>query len=112
MAVDQTGVIDLASVSPSTGEMVLTITDHLDWTNTVEHQSVLQNKLNAYLAFAESGEVFERFPDARGRAIAFNVVFKFRPDSEGTLFLDRARKIIESAGFGFRHELFAESYGN
>jgi hypothetical protein len=63
MAVDETGVIDVASISASTGEMVLTITDHLDWTNTVERQTVLQNKFNAYLSFVDSGEVFERFPD-------------------------------------------------
>jgi hypothetical protein len=111
MAVDEANVIDLASVN-TTGEMVLTISDHLDWTNVIEHQTVLQNKLNAYLAFVESGEIFDRFPDAKGRQIVFNVVFKFKPDKESGQFLDRARKVIESAGFGLRHEIFAESYNN
>jgi len=112
MAVDQSDVIDVASISKSTGEMVLTISDHLDWANTVEHQTLLQKKFNAYLAFVESGEVFERFPDARDRAIVFNVVFKFKPDKDGRMFLDRARKVVELAGFTLRHEIFAESYDN
>jgi hypothetical protein len=112
MAVDQADVIDVAGISNSTGEMVLTISDHLDWSNTIEHQTVLQKKLNAYLAFVESGEVFQKFPDAKDRSIVFRVVFKFKPDKEGSLFLIRARAVIESAGFGFNHEIFAESYGN
>lgn len=112
MAVDQPNVIDVAGISKSTGEMTLTISDHLDWADTVMHQTMLQEKFNAYLAFVESGEIFRRFPEAENRMIVFKVVFKFVPDRDGILFLDRARKVIESAGFLLRHEVFAESYNN
>jgi hypothetical protein len=73
---------------------------------------VLQRKLNAYLAFVESGEILERYPDAKGRPVVFEVVFKFRPDREGEKFLTRAKKVVESAGFGLRWEMFAASYDN
>jgi hypothetical protein len=111
MSVDQFDVVDLASVN-NVGEMVLTISDHLDWSDTIEHQTTLQNKFNAYLAFVEGGEMLQKYPDAKGRPIVFNVVFKFRPDQEGLLFLNRARQVIESAGFSLCHEVFAESYDN
>jgi len=112
MSVDQFDVIDLASIDKESGEVVLTISDHLDWSDTVEHLFILQTKLNRYLAFVESGEMLQKYPKGKGRLAIFRVVFKFRPDQQGNLFLNRARQVIESAGFGLRYEVFAESYGN
>ncbi|WP_158942891.1 DUF6572 domain-containing protein [Granulicella sp. S190] len=111
MSVDQFDTVDVASVNEA-GEMVLTISDHLDWSDTIEHQSTLQKKFNAYLAFVEGGEMLQKYPDAKARPVVLSVVFKFRPDQEGLLFLTRARQVIESAGFSLRHEVFAESYDN
>lgn len=70
---------------------------------------ILQAKLNRYLAFVESGELLQRHENAAGRPVAIKVVFKFRPDKEGGDFLSRARAVIESAGFSFRHEVFADN---
>ena len=112
MSVEQLDVVDIISVDKKTGDVVLTISDHLDWSDTIAHQSVLQAKLNKYLAFVESGEMLERYPDALNRAVAMKIVFKFRPDAEGQLFLARARQVIESAGFTLLDEVFAESYDN
>lgn len=53
-----------------------------------------------------------RYSDAKGRPVAFSVVFKYRPDDGGWNFLARAKAVIESAGFTLRHEIFAESYDN
>ena len=112
MSVEQLDKVDLMSVDPKDGHVLLTISDHLDWSNTVEHQQALQRKFNAYLAFVESGEILKRSPDAEGRPVTFEVVFKYRPDREGRLFLGRARQVIESAGFFLRDRLFAESWNN
>jgi hypothetical protein len=112
MSVDQPKVIDFIGVDKATGEVILTISDHLDWNNSQDHQSILQEKINTYLAFVESGELLERYADAKDRPVAFNVVFKFKPDAQGFQFLDKAKEVIESAGFNLRHEVFAESYGN
>jgi hypothetical protein len=112
MAVDQFDVVDIVSINRSDGQVVLTISDHLDWSDSVEHQIILQRKFNAYLAFVESGEIFDSYPNSQGRLVEFRVVFKFRPDAEGIEFLNRARLVIESAGFSLRYELFAESYDN
>lgn len=112
MSVEQLDVVDIISIDPKTGHVILTISDHLDWTTSVDHQTVLQAKFNKYLAFVESGEILTRYPEARGRPVAIKVVFKHRPDQEGWQFLARAQQVIESAGFTLRHELFAESYDN
>ena len=55
MSVDQTKIIDIISKSKD-GEIVLTISDHLDWKNLQEHLLLLQEKINTYLTFLESKE--------------------------------------------------------
>jgi hypothetical protein len=99
-------------VDKDSGVVVLTISDHLDWADSRQHQVVLQDKINAYLAFVESGELLERYAEAKGRPVVFQVVFKFRPDTSGLQFLTKAKEVIESAGFTLRYEAFAESYDN
>lgn len=112
MSVDEPKIIDFVGVDKDSGAVVLTISDHLDWADSQEHQVVLQNKINAYLAFVESGELLERYADAKGRPVIFQVVFKLRPDTSGLQFLTKAKHAVESAGFTFRYEVFAESYDN
>ena len=112
MSVEQLDVVDIVSIDDESGHVVLTVSDHLDWTDSMRHQEILQKKLNAYLAFTESGEILRRYPKAKDRPVAIKVVFKFRPDPEGFRFLGRAKDVIESAGLTFRHEVFADSYDN
>jgi hypothetical protein len=112
MSVEETEAVDVISVDKQTGEVILTVSDHLEWSDNLKHQIVLQAKLNAYLRFVESGEILERYPKAKDRRVVFRVVFKFAPDQEAKQFLGRAQQVVESAGIGFRYELFAASYDN
>jgi hypothetical protein len=111
VSVDEPDVVDIISTNKS-GYVVLTISDHLDWSNSEQHQTILQAKLNKYLAFVESGELLTRYSDATGRPVAINVVFKYRPDQSGWNFLAKAKAVIDSAGFTLRYKIFLESYDN
>ncbi len=106
VSIEQSEAIDIISTDRVTGHVVLTISDHLDWSDSTAHQRLLQTKLNRYLAFVESGELLESYPDAKGRRIEFKVVFQFRPDDEGQAFLAKVKPIIESAGFKLRDEVY------
>jgi hypothetical protein len=88
-----------------TGDVVLTISDHLDWSDSTAHQVLLQSKLNRYLAFVESDEILESYPNAKGKPIVFSAVFKFSPDASGRSFLTRVKAAVESAGFQWRRKL-------
>jgi uncharacterized protein DUF6572 len=110
MSIDQLGVVDIISTRQS-GEICLTISDHLDWVDTHDHLLRLQEKLNAYLRFLESGEIYERYPEASGRKLIIAVVFMVDPNPEARSFLAKARTIVENAGFGFEFELFAAGAG-
>ena len=112
VTVERTKVIDIISLDKRTGQVILTVSDHLEWNDSTRHQEILQAKLNAYLAFVESGEILDKYPDAMERKIVFKVVLKFKPDPEGRAFLYRAQNVIENAGFSFVCDVFAESYEN
>ncbi len=106
MAVDQVNMVDIVSLDLQ-GRCVLTISDHLVWGDG-NHLLVLQAKLNRYLAFIESGELIENFPDYAGSPVVIKIALKYKPDSDGIRFLALAGEVIESAGFHFEDELFPQ----
>jgi hypothetical protein len=103
MSIDQTDVVDLVSIDNASGDLWLTISDHLRWEEDEgNHLALLQGKLNAYMRFIESGEVFESVPQGRGRSIVINLVGKFPLSQQAYLFLGNARAAVEGAGFRLR----------
>jgi len=58
MTVEQTDVVDVYTNNPDTRQVLLTISDHLDWDNK-ENLFVRQEKINKYLEFIESGEIWD-----------------------------------------------------
>jgi hypothetical protein len=98
VSIEQLDVVDVMGIDKKTGRVVLTISDHVDWSDTVLHQTMLQAKLNKYLAFVESGEILTRYPGAKNRLVAFRIVFKFEPDQDGKAFLDRAGQVYLVCG--------------
>jgi hypothetical protein len=99
VSIQDESVVDIISIREQDSTVVLTVSDHLDWSDTAQHQTLLQTKL-------------KRYPAAKGLAVRFAVVFKFKPDMEAIEFLRKAKKVIESAGFSLETSVFAESYYN
>ena len=112
MTVEQLKIVDMIGIDARTGEVILTICDHLSWSGCLEHLETLQEKINRYLAFVESGEMLAGYPDGADRPIVIKVDFKYKPNHSGRKFLHDAGQIIESAGFTLRYEVFAESWDN
>lgn len=104
MSVEQANVIDTIGIDPVTGSVTMTATDHLEWESD-EHLLLLQNKLNAYLAFVESGEIFETYPAAVGKSVKFDVVCKFPPDDKALQFFALCSEVVRSAGFEFGYRV-------
>jgi hypothetical protein len=100
MSINQTGIIDIISTTPE-GKVTLTISDHHPW-QEVWHLSLLQDKINAYLQFIESGQVFEDYPEANGREFIIETVIKYSPTVEALTFLEKCKEIITEAGIGFQ----------
>jgi hypothetical protein len=106
MSVEDVDKIDLVTGERKTGDMILTISDHLDWgENEGEHLLVLQKKLNTYLEFIESGQIYANVPQAAGRKIVIQVMGQFPLSEEAKKFYRLAGEAIEDAGFSLRFEL-------
>ncbi len=110
MTVEDTRQLDFARLDENANEMKLVVSDHLGWERNEldeqgEHLMTLQDKLNSYLAFIESGEIYRKLPQAVGRNIVIEVVGKYPLSDEAKKFYRIAGKIIEAAGFSlrFRH---------
>ena len=104
MSVEQTSVVDFIGTSKDEHEVILTVADHLEWDAENKHLLLLQEKLNSYLRFIESGEIFDSYPSAKGKRIGINVCALHAPEGDALEFLARSKNTIEKAGFSFRFE--------
>jgi hypothetical protein len=69
------------------------------------HLELLQEKLNAYRRFIESGELLSVCPNAAGRNIAIEIVGLHEPGNAAAEFLNRAREVVAAVGFELRFRL-------
>ncbi|WP_411825245.1 DUF6572 domain-containing protein [Luteolibacter sp. AS25] len=101
MSIDHPKLVDFCGINQDEGSCVLVIADDREW-NDWEHLQALQKKLNNYLAFIESGEIYTARPAARGLEIEIAIRCKFVPEGEDDFSALRlARTAIEDAGFRF-----------
>ena len=105
MTVEQVDVIDFIGIDEE-NHCILTISDHLEWDD--EHLLILQNKINRYLAFLESGEVYETYPSAKDKQILIRIACKYQPTEKGDWFLQQCKEIIKNAGFKFEYLVHSE----
>ena len=107
MSIEQKGVIDVLTRSQETGDVTLTISDHLDWAEPLQHMALLQAKIDAYLRFIASGQVWARCPDAVGKGIIIQVAFRCPPPEGDVMeFLAATEEQVETAGYVFAHKVF------
>lgn len=105
MTVENLHVVDFISIETDTGDIVLTIADHLPWDGDSAHLIALQEKLNVYLSFIESGELAASRPEATGRTVRIALMHREPLTAMATRFLDSAREVVREAGFelSWRH---------
>ena len=103
MTVEENDKIDSLAFNRQNGDVTLVISDHLDWNeNEGEHLLALQAKLNTYLEFVESGQLYAKYPRAIGKRIIFYVVGKFPLSDEASKLYRLAGKAIQDYGYFLR----------
>jgi hypothetical protein len=109
MTVEDRTTVDAIGVEIASGDVVLTISDHLSWDDEQDHLRALQEKLNLYLAFIESGELLTTYPQATGRHPRIDVVFRVQPSNGALRFLETVRQSTASAEIGFGWRTFSDA---
>ena len=114
MTVMDEGTVDFAGLDREDNTLVLTISDHLPWGEETDdvHLLFLQNKINDYLRFIESGEVNEAFKPEDYSKIVISIVSKFPFSPDCIKFLNMSKQVIDNAGFGLQWEVLPAGDGS
>jgi len=110
MTVEQSELIDTVSLDPETGTCTLGILDDLMWDDA--HLQLLQAKLNTYLRFVESGEIYVQYPAAQGLDFAIEILCIYAPGVSANLFLATAENIVNEAGYILRVAPLGSDYAD
>jgi len=109
MSIEDTNIIDAVGFDSDSDEVILLISDHLEWGEDEDderHMYQLQEKLNTYLRFYESGEIYKELSATEGKSVTIDIVGKYKPSKKGELFLAQIKRIVESAGLKLQFSLF------
>ncbi|MFZ5531627.1 MAG: DUF6572 domain-containing protein [Pseudomonadota bacterium] len=101
MAINKTDVIDAIGTDIDTGMVVLSLICAEEM--TPEALLLVQEKLNSYLTFIESGEIYSSYPSAKGKDLHIRIYSQFRPQGMAAEFLALAEPIVTGAGIGFSY---------
>ena len=101
MSVIDTDSIDAIGMEKEAKRVFLSIIDSLVWDHDDVHLFTLQEKINTYLYFIESGELVNAFPDAEGFDIAIELILKHMPTDQAITFFDKTTQILLDKGIIF-----------
>jgi CRP-like cAMP-binding protein len=101
MSVVETDKIDAIGVDKEGQRVFLTIIDSLVWDGENVHLFTLQEKINSYLFFIESGELKKSFPDADGFSAVIELILRYAPSDEAIGFFDKTTQILLDKGVIF-----------
>lgn len=108
MSVAETGVIDMWGIPAwDKSKIELVITDHLGWEpeEEMEHLLLLQEKVNSYISFIESGEINTAIPSAVGKAPIIRVIGKYALSKQAEAFVERVTEVLSDADIEFEFVL-------
>lgn len=79
MSILEKNKVDGIGKSKTENKVALMIADHLDWENELQHLTLLQDKINSYISFIESGQIYDVYPDAKSvDGFIFDFRFKYK----------------------------------
>jgi hypothetical protein len=100
MSITETKKIDIVAARPGSSVVKLVITDLLGWDDFEAHARLLQDKVNTYLEFVESGQLAgmqtPKIPEAPDVHIA--LVLQYAPTKEAEEFFIRVREFLAGVG--------------
>lgn len=101
MAIDNTKVIDAVFTDPESGHLILTAFDPLEWqdNNAKKHLFLLQEKINTYLTYIESGEFYSKHPDKKALKVEIQILGRFDLSPLAQAFYEKAKQVVSTGGF-------------
>lgn len=107
MSITEVDKIDLVASRPDSNIVKLVVTDHLEWDDLDAHSLILQEKIDSYLYFVESGQLGDLAEPALPADIKVCITLAslYPPPSEAEPLLQQIRDSLESIGILFEVEV-------
>jgi len=105
MSVMDIGKIDGIAKCQENSELVLLITNHLDWEAEYEHLKILQDKINSYINFIESKQYLEVYPQSSFESYVIEIHFQHGISENCLAFLEVVANQVEEINIKIRIEL-------
>jgi hypothetical protein len=110
VTVENPSGIDGMGIDKVSGEIVLTVSDHLAWSEDNEHLETLQAKLNSYLEFIQSGQVYEESRKDPGTPVRIDVVGKYAVPDSVQWFFEKVDEIADQVGATVTYQQIPNGY--
>ncbi len=108
MTIENDKTIDAIGVERSSGMVILTITDHLDWSNVSYHTECLKQKFEFYVNAVLTGLLLQHYPNAIGRDVCIDLLCKFSPNTKGLANISKLAQDIVRSSIRFRAQVHGE----
>ena len=107
MSVLETDLIDYIYLDDDTDTCVLVVCDPLSWRppDDERHLDALRDKLNAQIAFVETGQIRGVWPAYKGGTVRVEVVAHCPLTQSADAFYGVARDVMERANMDLRFQL-------
>jgi hypothetical protein len=96
--VENSKVVDLISVDPQSGKVVLTMIERRPWGASDRQFQEIEEKINRYMGYALEGFLFEHHPQFEGKQVMLRLECAEEPHGEAVLFVKAAAHAASDHG--------------
>jgi hypothetical protein len=96
--VENSKVVDLISVDPASGKVVLTMIERRAWGASPQQFQQIEEKINRYMGYALDGFLAEHYPEYEGKAVQIRLECAEAPQGEAILFVAAASRAASDHG--------------
>ena len=90
--IENTDTIDGMAYEQDTSSLILLLADGMDWSDMNRHLLLLQDKLNTYIWYIDSGQYEEKYPNVK--SIEMRVSFLFEEPKLCHRLLEKAKHVF------------------
>lgn len=105
MSLDKLDTVDAIGTETDSGIVILTIADAWDWTDVDNHLLALQAKVNKYIEFIETGQIYETYPLAIGRRLAVDLITRYPLPGETSCLMHAISRTLAQLNVEFRQRV-------
>ena len=96
--VENSKVVDLISVDPASGQVVLTMIERRPWGASDRQFEQIEEKINRYMGYALDGFLVQHYPEYEGKPVQIRLECAEEPHGDAVLFVQAASRAASDHG--------------